>query len=126
MSLLLTSVASGAASSIPSRQYAQLNTIAGSKIGSRANRNRPTGRASIAPEQALRHVRKPAQDDGVRHPIMVRSRMAALVVSAIVAIPTYDHISVMFDSSTVGLMAVSLLLIPLLSLMRCLLDLCIK
>jgi len=55
---------------------------------------------------------------------MVWTRLAALAVSAIVAIPAYGYVSTKFDSDMLGLVAVSLLLLPMFGLMRCMLDPC--
>ena len=55
---------------------------------------------------------------------MVWTRLAALAVSALVGIPTYDYVSTRFDSDMLGLVAVSLLLMPVFALMRCMLDPC--
>lgn len=81
--------------------------------------------ADIRPVQPLQQDSKPAAKARTnRRPTMVRSQLAAFGVSAAFAIPAYDYVSTAFDSRIVGLMAVSLLLIALLSVMRCLLDPC--
>ncbi|MDZ4307023.1 hypothetical protein [Allopontixanthobacter sp.] len=57
-------------------------------------------------------------------PNMVTARMAAFAVSVMVAIPAFEFARNSMDSSIAALMAVSLLLISLLGMMRCLLDPC--
>ncbi len=111
MSLLFELAATGAAS--------------GRAIASPADRHNPSASANIQPDQPLRQEFKRAvKPRSTRRPNMARSQLAALAVSAMVAIPAYHHVSTVYDSRIVGLMAVSLLLIPVLGIMRCMLDPC--
>ncbi len=81
--------------------------------------------ANIRPDQPLRQdFKRAVKPRSTRRPSMIWSQMAALAVSAMVAIPAYHHVSTVYDSRMVGLMAVSLLLIPVLGIMRCMLDPC--
>lgn len=110
MSLLFELAATGAVSGIAERRAIR--------------RNLPAG-PNIRPDQPLRQeFRRAVKPRSTRHPSMARSQLAALAVSAMVAIPAYHHVSTVYDSRMVGLMAVSLLLIPVLGIMRCMLDPC--
>jgi hypothetical protein len=55
---------------------------------------------------------------------MIWKRLTALAISSIVAIPTFEFVSAIFDSEILGLIAASMVLIPLLGVMSCLLDPC--
>lgn len=70
------------------------------------------------------HANAIARPRTLRHPSMTSTRLTATGLAALVAIPFYDYVSVTFNSSILGLMAVSFLLIALLGLMRCMLDPC--
>ncbi len=111
MSLLFELAATGAAS--------------GRAIASHADRHNPPAGANIRPDQPLRQdFKRAVMPRSTRRPSMIRSQLAALAVSAIVAIPAYHQVSTMYDSRIMGSMAVSLLLIPVLGIMRCMLDPC--
>lgn len=91
----------------------------------RANRHNPPVGANIRPDQPLRQeFKRGVKPRSTRRPSMARSQLTALAVSAMVAIPAYQQVSTIYDSRLMGLMAVSLLLIPVLGIMRCMLDPC--
>ncbi len=56
---------------------------------------------------------------------MAWSRLAALTLTTAMAIPAYQYFALLFDSRIFALMIISLLLIPVLSALHCLLDPCV-
>ncbi len=127
MPILLELSASGVPSGIGDYRTDDVKIRFGQAFGSRAEPDSPTASLKIRPDRPLAHdSRRAARPRNTRPPTMVWSQLTALAVSALVAVPAYDHVSTLFDSTIVGLMAVSLLLIPVLSVMRCLLDPCAR
>lgn len=113
MSMLLELAATGATS--------------GYVIASHAVRGIPPASANGRPDQPLRQEFKRAvKPRTTRGRSMAGSQLAAFAVSAMVAIAAYHHASTVYDSRIVGLLAVSLLPIPVLGIMRCMLDPCAR
>ena len=127
MPILLKLSASGVPSDIADNRTEDVKIRFGQAFGSRAELGSPSASPKIRPDWPLPHdSRRAARSRNTRSPTMVWSQLTAFAVSALVAVPAYDHVSTLFDSTIVGLMAVSLLLMPVLSVMRCLLDPCAR
>lgn len=127
MNRLLKLAASGASSGLAERRPAPFSINGGPAIVSPDDRGNSPAVPNTGADQPVRQdFKRTVKPRSNRRPNMARSQLAALAVSAMVAIPAYDYVSTTFDSTMVGLIAVSLLLIPLLGVMRCLLDPCVQ